>query len=137
MCPPSSFMSQVQLSCVKFMFRLDLTKTKFLDQIQSQNVTESQSPIKLVGVAQQILWICGPLKHGKTKRIWSLGQLVESSKNSLLIPGSQNSKACSKQFELSPISSIFTVLLQLTQNQNFVTPTSMLEPDHLSSTDCT
>ena len=31
-CQVSSFMCQVQLSCVKFMFHLDSTQTKFLDQ---------------------------------------------------------------------------------------------------------
>ena len=32
MCQVSSFMCQVQLSCVKFMFHLDSTQTKFLDE---------------------------------------------------------------------------------------------------------
>ena len=59
-CQVSSFMYQVQLSCVKFMFHLDLTWTKFLDL--KQTYIWQTDPFPLTGMSQQVLWTCGSIK---------------------------------------------------------------------------
>ena len=41
MCEVSSFMCQIQLSCVKFMFHFDSNQTKFLDQKQTDSQTDT------------------------------------------------------------------------------------------------
>ena len=60
----SSFICQVQLSCVKFIFYLDLNQTKFLGQKQKLRLTDPDSTYRSDSTGPTNLWVTQKQRSG-------------------------------------------------------------------------
>ena len=74
MCQVSSFMCQVQLSCVMFMFHFDSAQIKFWNQKLSLRQTDKHSQIQLIG-APHIPCMWGTQKYKYRFSLSHIGDL--------------------------------------------------------------